>query len=392
MCKAGLCIATFVLFPAFAAPQGAPAPEPIQAATTAGPAKPPPWYSVVTVTGSVDAYYQVRFDAGQNQPLTQRAFDQPLGFSLGNAMLSAAIAPAPAGLRIDLVFGNTSAAIDSASATAAAVPPLSTPTAAAHVLQGYVAVKLAQTEFDLGRFLTSVGAEVATAKDNWLYSRGLLYNLQPFTNTGLRLTVPVASAVTVQAGVVDGWDVTWGPGVAGYAGKTGEAQIAYSGPNSTAVSLTTSFGPNPTLWSGTSPTGTAANTSGAWRTIVDLVATTTLEPFSLSLNLDWANEDQNPWYGASLMARWSLPKDFLRITVRGEYVVDEHGVRFATGSRTNVWELTGGLSYPVGTGAELRAEVRYDKSSKNIFTPPSTTSALGKGSQATGTLAALAWF
>jgi hypothetical protein len=237
-----------------------------------------------------------------------------------------------------------------------------------------------------------VGAEVATAKDNWLYSRGLLYNLQPITNTGLRVTARVASAVAVQAGVVDGWDVTWGPGVAGYAGKTGEAQVTYTGVNSTSLALTTYFGPNPTLWSATSATGTAANTSGAWRTILDLVATTTLDPISLSLNLDWANEDQNPWYGGSLMARWSAPKDILRITGRGEYIVDEHGVRFATGVRTNVWELTGGLSHPVGTGAELRAEVRYDRSSQNIFTPASPTSALGKGSQTTGTLAMLAWF
>jgi len=74
-----------------------------------------------------------------------------------------------------------------------------------------------------------------------------------------------------------------------------------------------------------------------------------------------------------------------RITVRGEYVKDNHGVRFATGVDTNVWEGTAGLSVPVGASSELRAEARYDKASQVIFAP-------AKDSQLTGTIAALAWF
>jgi Putative beta-barrel porin-2, OmpL-like. bbp2 len=341
----------------------------------AEPAKPPPWYTAVTLSGTVDAYYQLRLDAAQDAPLAQRAFDGPTGFTLGHAVLSAAMAPAPAGFRIDLDFGNTASVIDAVSAAAAGT---SGNTVGNHVLQAYAAMKLGPAELDLGRFVTSAGAEVVPAKDNWLYSRSLLFNLIPITHTGARVTVPVNEQISVRVGVSNGWDVV----NTSYAGKTAEVQAAYSGPNSTTVALTGYFGPNPTLWSG------ALNTGSSWRSLVDLVAGTTVGPLGLNLNVDYGNEAGNSWYGAAVMARYSLPGDALRVTGRFEYVKDENGVRFATGTDTNLWELTAGASCPVGSNSEIRLEFRLDKASQNVFTPASGP----KDTQATATLAALVWF
>jgi putative OmpL-like beta-barrel porin-2 len=356
-------------------PPGAPATAPGTApAAPAEPAKPPPWYSTVTFSGFVDAYYQARLDAAQDAPLVARAFDYANGFNLGDAVLSAAMAPAPAGFRLDLNFGNTSTAIDAVSAAAAGA---SQPTWARYVLQAYGAFKLGPVELDAGRFVTLAGAEVVPAKDNWLYSRSLLFNLIPVTHTGARASLPVSGELTLRLGVSNGWDAV----TSSYAGKTGEAQLAYAGPNNTTASVTAYIGENPTVWSG------AANTKGVYRTFVDLVAGTTVGPLGLLANFDWATEDADAWWGAALAARWSFPGDAARVTVRGEFVKDYHGARFATGVDTEVYEGTAGLSVPVGGNSELRAEARWDHANQSIFNKGAPTQ-----DQVTGTLAALAWF
>ncbi len=367
-------LAAALLAPAAAlAQQAAPAAAPAPDAKPADPPKPPPWYSVVNVNGYVDAYYQLRLDESQTVPVNARAFDAPTGFTLGNAVLSAAMAPAPAGFRLDLIFGNTNSVIDSVSAAASGS---STPTIANHVLQAYAAMKLGSAEVNFGRFTTSAGAEVVLAKDNWLYSRSLLFNLVPITHTGIRVTMPVTDTITVQGAIVNGWDAVTS---SGYNGKTGSLQIAYAGPNATTVALTGYFGPNQILWSG------AANRNDDWRTLIDFVAGTTLGSIGLNLNLDYGNEASHSWYGGALMGRYSFAGDVARITLRGEYVKDDGGVRFATGVDTKVWEITGGVSVPVGGNSELRLEGRYDKADQNVFGP-------NKDNQATLTLAALAWF
>ncbi len=355
-----------------AAPAGAPPAATPTAAAPEAP-KPPPWYSTVTFSGFVDAYYQARLDAAQDAPVALRAFDSANGFNLGDAVLSVNMAPAPAGFHIDLQFGNTASAVDAVSAAAAGTPAQST--FARYVLQAYAAMKLGPVELDAGRFVTLASAEVVPAKDNWLYSRSLVYGLVPIGHTGVRASLPVTGELTLRLGVVNGWDAV----TSSYAGKTGEAQIAYAGPSNTTASVTAYVGPNPTVWSG------AANTKAAYRTLVDVVAGTTVGPLGLLANFDWATEAADAWWGAALAARYSLPGDVARVTVRGEYVKDFHGARFATGVDTHVWEGTAGVSIPVGSASELRVEARYDKASENVFTP-------AKDSQLTGTLAALAWF
>lgn len=360
-----------------AVPGGSPdAPATAAAAAAAPPeaAKPPPWYSTVTFSGFVDGYYQARLDAAQDAPVVGRAFDYANGFNLGDAVLSAAMAPAPAGFRLDLQFGNTASAIDAVSAAAAGGPQ---PTWARYVLQAYAAFKLGPVELDFGRFVTLASAEVVPAKDNWLYSRSFLYGLVPVTHVGARASLPITGELTLRLGVNNGWDTVTSP----FAGKTGEAQLAYAGPSNTTASVTAYFGENPTLWSG------AANTAGSYRTLVDGVVGTTLGPLGLLANFDWATENADTWWGAALAARWSFPADVARLTVRGEYIKDYNGARFATGVDTDVYEGTAGLSFPVGANSELRVEARWDHASEPIFNKGSPTQ-----DQVTGTVAALAWF
>lgn len=343
-------ISLFIPFIALAEP--VPAPE----AT-----KVPPWYSTVTVSGLVDGYYQLRFDAAQDAPLGRRAFDTGTGFQLGYARVSAAMAPAPAGFRIDLGFGPTADVLGV--------------DAGRHVQQAYAAMKFGPVEVNFGRFSTSAGGEVMEAKDDWLYSRSLLFFLEPATHTGVRVVVPIRSMV-LTVGVNNGWDVV----APSYSGKTGQLSLAWTGPSATTLAINAYLGQNPTTWDG------SANTTGKFRTFVDAVAMTAVGPFALSANFDWGTEAADTWWGGSLMARYTFPKDILRVTARGGFVKDYNGVRLGS---TEGYEGTLGVSYPVGSNSELRAEVRYDRSSASVFANGSAT---GTSDQITGTLAALAWF
>jgi len=343
-------------------------------AAPAAPAKPPPWYTTITLNGLVDGYYQLRLDAAQNAPIVGRSFDGTAGFDLGYAKLSLAMAPAPAGFRIDIGFGQTADALDAAAAFSQHSSGF---TVGHYVQQAYGAMKFGIVELDLGRFSTSAGAEVIEAKDNWLYSRSLVFTLEPLTHTGLRVTVPVNDALSVILGANNGWDAV----STTFAGKTGQISLAYSGPNSTTLAANAYIGENPTLWSG------AQNTTAQVRTFLDFVAGTSVGPLGLLANFDYATENGNPWFGGSLEARYSFTGDVARITVRGEYVKDSNGARYGTLTDTEVYEGTVGLSYPVGANSELRLEGRYDHSSVNIFSNGTPTDG-----QLTGTLAALAWF
>ncbi len=64
-------------------------------------------------------------------------------------------------------------------------------------------------KFRFGKFVTMHGAEVIEAKDNFNYSRGLLFNYAiPFTHTGLMAGYAFSDQVSANLYVVNGWDNT----------------------------------------------------------------------------------------------------------------------------------------------------------------------------------------
>ena len=62
-------------------------------------------------------------------------------------------------------------------------------------------------ELDFGKFVTSAGAEVIEAKDNWNYSRSLLFvNAIPYWHFGARTSLPVSKTETIGFQLVNGWN------------------------------------------------------------------------------------------------------------------------------------------------------------------------------------------
>jgi len=62
-------------------------------------------------------------------------------------------------------------------------------------------------QIDAGKYVTQHGAEVIEAKDNWNYSRSLLFALAiPYYHTGVRATYAVNDKVSFMGTVVNGWN------------------------------------------------------------------------------------------------------------------------------------------------------------------------------------------
>ena len=106
----------------------------------------------------------------------------------------------PVGVHIDLLWGRTNALIHSGTEQ-------STANYLEQAFISFTPAKVHGTEFDFGQFVTSAGAEVIEAKDNWNYSRSLLFAWAiPYYHFGLRTSTPVTKTWTAGVQLVNGWN------------------------------------------------------------------------------------------------------------------------------------------------------------------------------------------
>jgi hypothetical protein len=355
---------------------------PLSARGEDAPAPPPKWYDTFEIHGLVDTAFSANFDQEQGAPNELRVFDALNGFQLSYAKVWAQLAPTTpftGGFRLDLGAGQTAAILNGSGALYGLAPAPSSGIGEFVVQQAYASLKLpADIVVDAGKFVTNAGAEVIEAKDNWLYSRSILFGFAiPFTHTGVRATVPIpgVEGLSFMAGVFNGWDNP--PGNVG-SSKVGHGALIYSGPSSTLAVVNFLYGKR-------DPTTVAASRPGGLpeeRALVDVVLSRAFGPLSLNVNFDYGDEGGQSYWGIAGMARYSLLGDKLRISVRGEYLNDDDGLAI---SANKYYEGTLGIAVPVGSQVELRVEGRHDRMDTAVF-------ATGKDHQTTVQLAALAWF
>lgn len=339
--------------------------------------KPPPspkWYDTFEIHGLVDTYYSGNFNQQQSTPSQLRVFDALNGFQLSYAKLTAQLAPsAPytAGFRVDLGFGQTAAILNNTASYGLAPPSApSNGIGAVAIQQAYASLKLpSDIALDGGKFVTNTGAEVIEAKDDWLYSRSLLFGFAiPFTHTGVRATIPIpgAEGLSVMATLFNGFD---NPPGAVDSLKMGHVALLYSGPSNTSVTLNALFG--------------YAHAGDKDTTLLlDVVLGRSFGDLSLNVNGDYRKQGDLELWGVAAMARYSFLGDKLRLSARGEYLNDSNDL---AGIGDKVYEGTLGLSVPIGANAELRIEGRHDHLKTGTFPNGST-------GQTTAEVAALIWF
>ena len=210
-------------------------------------------------------------------------------------------------------------------------------------------------QFDFGKFVTQHGAEVIEAKDNWNYSRSLLFALAiPYYHTGLRATYSINDKVSVMGALVNGWnDFKDNNG-----GKTFGAQITLK--PVPAVSIVQNYMTGPEQ----------PHNNDNWRQLSDSIVTLTVTPtLSLMANYDYGHDTiagvSGHWQGLAGYAKLQANK-WVTLSPRFEWYDDASGL--TTGTAQTLKEVTGTVEVKAIENLLCRVEYRSDFSDREVFT------------------------
>jgi len=209
-------------------------------------------------------------------------------------------------------------------------------------------------QIDAGKFVTQHGAEVIEAKDDWNYSRSLLFALAiPYYHSGVRATYSATDKLTLMGTVVNGWNNV----VENNGGKTFGAQIAYK--PTAALSLVQNYMSGPEQ----------PDDNRDWRQLLDSIATWTVNPkLSLMANYDYGTDTISGakvhWQGVAGYAKVQAAKR-VAFSPRVEWYEDPAG--FTTGTPQTLKELTTTLELKATDTFLWRIEYRTDFSNVEVF-------------------------
>ncbi len=367
-----LTIPMLVACAAFAqTPSSTPAPAPATTSAPAPDATPPaapaaPTWSIggIDFSGTVDGYY----NWNNNHPIDKYNqyynFDvRANSFSLNMAELALNHDPDPLGFHLELGYGKAFQIIHASEPNANVFE---------NIEQAYVSFKPPKAkgfEADFGEFWTSAGAETVYTKDNWNYSRSLLFTLAlPYYHFGLRTTMPVTKTMTAGFQLVNGWNNIEDNN----SGKTMGFTYSWAKPKYT--------------WNVNYYTGPEhPDTNKDWRNLIDttLVLTPTSK-FSAYLNYDYLQERQLDTFvedvglvkgqldhiqGFAVAARQQFTSH-IALAGRYEYFYDPQGFSTGISQTLNEFTITGEYKWPEGVLA--RVEYRIDHSDEDVYTRGTT--------------------
>lgn len=341
-------------------------------AVAAAPAQAPPSSSAfdsISVNGFVDGYYSYNLDhprgtvagvgnvpAGNsgNELTPFREFDSPTE-ALSLNMLELTFAKTPnadnsrLGFNLTLGYGNAMNVVNSADPGGLGF--------AQYMKEAYVSY-LAPVgkglQVDFGKFVTPNGAEVIETKDNWNYSRGLLFTYAiPFYHFGLRSKYVFSNKYQFSAFLVNGWNNI----VDNNTGKTAGLQFGWN--------PTKKFGVVQNYMVGPEEANNNKTVRQLWDTVVTYNPTSKL---SLMWNYDYSRGDRmlgiaNPvwWSGVAGYVRYAFSANYA-LAVRYEYYDDHNG--FTTGKAQALNEFTTTFERTIARSLITRLEFRRDMSNQ----------------------------
>lgn len=347
---------------------------------SATPAPPPPpdppaddaqesFFRQTEIGALVDAYYDY-YSTKPSGDAQYRNFDtkhNQFAFNMAQVWLSKPVtSDSRAGFKVKFNFGPASTLIN-------AFEPGDNEFIQ-NVEEGYLSylVPLGKgLQIDAGKFVTPHGAEVIEAKDNWNYSRSLLFSLAiPYYHSGLRLSYPVTDKITVMGLVVNGWNNV----VENNSGKTFGAQVAFKPVPALSIVQNYMAGPE------------QESNNDDWRQLSDTIATWTVSPaFSVMANYDYGKDSSAGipvhWQGVAGYAKLQARK-WLALSPRFEWYDDADG--FTTGAAQSLKEVTGTIELKPSDTLIWRIEYRHDFSDTPVFETSSgafkkTQSSIGFG-------------
>lgn len=307
------------------------------------------------VAGTVDVYFHYNFNepaTGAKTPLRNFDFDHnQFSFALAElALIKPPTEDDRAGFRLDLDYGPVTDWVHGADPAGLEVVK--------HFQQAYISY-LAPVgrglSFDVGKFVTQHGAEVIEAKDNWNYSRSLLFSWAiPYYHMGMRLGYSPSDRLTLGGAVTNGWNNV----VDTNSQKTYGLQAVIK--PTAAVSIVQNYMVGPEQNDNTDD----------WRHLADTTVTYTVSPqVSVMGNYDYGRDGSAggtvSWQGIGVYAK-AQPSPIFALIPRYEYYNDEDG--FTTGTAQNVQEFTLTAEVKHSQGLIVRLEYRRDWSDVDFFT------------------------
>jgi hypothetical protein len=319
------------------------------------------WFEEIAVNVFVSTAYIYNGNRPATGTNSYRVFDfNDNSFNLDVAELVVQIAPSKlndVGFRVDFTAGNSIPQIAKSQDQTVAQFDLQ------QAFVSYIAPIGSGLRFDVGKYTTHMGYEVIEGYDGYNdnYSRSILFGYAiPFTHTGVKASYAFSSKVAAMVGVVNGWDLVGDNN----RSKSLAAQLTLIPVSPLVVLLNWIGGPE------------IAGDNHTNRNVFDVVAI--LKPtasLTLGLNGDYGKESGtslvNPgsdatWKGIAGYATFALTDKF-SAALRGETLHDDGGVRFGTGTKATLSEVTFTPAYKLTSHVLLRGEVRYDKANQPIL-------------------------
>ncbi|MEK6684240.1 MAG: porin [Nitrospirota bacterium] len=312
------------------------------------------WFEDVHMAGFVDTYFSYNLNNPDSMKNTYGGLGSNFDFEHNTFSLSLAELvfhkdPDPVGFRVDLDFGPTT---DFVHCGAVNCPDTAGEANYKNIQQAYVswATPLGP-KLEVGKFVTHMGAEVIESKDNWNYTRSLLFAYAiPYYHAGTRVNIPVNDMFFVNGYAYNGWNNV----VENNDSKTFGATIGIT-PIPQLPILLNWIGPEE-----------AFGDLQVYEAIATLNLTDSLS-FMVDYNLgdreNAAGKDEG-YSGIAAYARWK--KDPCALAVRYENLKDDDGVIFGMTDNT-ISELTVTAEHTIAKNLLTRLEYRMDSADEKIF-------------------------
>lgn len=380
--------------------------SPAAAEPTSPPAPPSPppkgWEASYAVHAQVEAAYTYAFERPSNGIINHRGFDNRHNtFTIGNAVIDAEGKLGGLQARVALQVGRTPDTYYLAEPTLAGSSTVggNSPASWRFLQQAQAGYRFPVAEgltLDAGVYLSPVGLESMSAKEDWNYSRSNLFFALPFYHTGVRLSLDATPRTTVTLMVTNGYNSV----VDNNPGKSVIGQIQYKIPDRLICAV---------LYMGGPERAVGAAEGQPFRHLADGYVSGKLTSWlEMAAQLDVGFERNRfgiSYFGAGALYARLHPVSWLYLAARGDRFAEHRAVGPAgTASSMFVparWVSSGTFTFDARLHEQvsLRLEYRHDHASDPIYYAGEVK---GDGekiayvpssrSQNTLTAAAIAWF
>jgi hypothetical protein len=317
-----------------------------------------------TLSGFVDVYYGQNFNNPASQASGLRFFDQGANM-FGLNLVELVVDKAPdatnsrTGYHVALGFGQAMNAVNGTDHGG-----LSFDQYLKEAYFSYLAPVGKGLQIDVGKFVTPAGAEVIETKDNWNYSRGLLFSYAiPYYHFGMRAKYAFNDKYSLNAMFVNGWNNV----VDNNTGKTYGLGFGWNPNKKFGIAQNYIAGPE------------LNSLNSAWRQLSDTVITySPTAKLSFIVNGDYGRGDRitNPltaivsrpvfWTGIAGYVRYAFTGTSA-FSTRYEYFDDHDGFATGTLAPTHINEFTTTFERLVAHHIISRFEFRRDFANQPVF-------------------------